>query len=85
MGTRSVRLDDEAEDALNDVTRVTGESITHAIKHGLLMYRMEVVNSRKPADFFKSYDLGEGGYALGSARNMSSILKDKLRAKKRNK
>lgn len=85
MGTRSVRLDDEAEEALEDVTRATGFTMTDAIKRGLLMFRAEVNESRKPSDFFNSYDFGEGGDALGSARDMNSLLKNKLRSRKRKK
>ena len=79
MSTRSVRLDEESEVALEDITRATGKSISSAIKHGLLLYRNEVNNSRKASDFFANYDIGEGGYALGPARNVSKILKMKLR------
>lgn len=81
MGTRSVRLDDEAESALNEIIDRTGCSISDAIKEGLLEYRLKTVASskKKPSDFFEEFDLGEGGYALAPAREAKSAVKDKLR------
>lgn len=83
MGTRSVRLDDEAEDALSDIIKMTGMSISDAIKNGLVTYREEAKseNKKNPSSFFKSIDLGSGGYSLGSARQSKAILKDKIKRK----
>jgi len=39
MGTRSVRLDEEAENALEEIVNCTGMSISDAIKQGLVAYR----------------------------------------------
>lgn len=80
MTTRSVRLDHEAEDALADIRRRSGQSISGAIKHSLIAARDAAVagQQRKPAEFFEDYDFGEGGEALGPARESSRLVKEHL-------
>ena len=87
MGTRSVRLDVEAEAALDDIINTTGVSISDAIKQGLLAYREKAlaVQTKKPADFFKALDLGDGGYALAPARQAKSAIRTKLSRKHNNR
>jgi hypothetical protein len=84
MGTRSVRLDDEAEDVLSDIVNRTGLSISDAIKQGLIVYHEKAMaaTARRPADFFAAYDLGEGGYSIGPARHSKALLKEKLHSKR---
>lgn len=86
MSTRSVRLDDEAEGVLSDIVNRTGLSISDAIKQGLIAYHEKAMAAtvRKPADFFADYDLGEGGYSIGAARNSKALLKEKLQSKRTN-
>ena len=85
MSTRSVRLDDEAEVALSDIVNRTGMSISDAIKQGLIAYRETALATvvRPPAVFFADFDLGEGGYTPGPARQAKTLVKEKLRAKKK--
>lgn len=80
MSTRSVRLDDEAEEALSEIISRTGLSISDAIKQGLIEYRKLALatTTRKPADFFNEFDLGEGGYSLSPARDSKQAIKNKL-------
>ena len=78
MATRSVRLDNEAEQALTEVTNVTGQSISESIKHGLFLYQKEIQSKRKPSSFFEGKHL-EGGESLGDASNVSALLKAKLK------
>lgn len=84
MSTRSVRLDDEAEEALCDITSRTGLSISDAIKQGLIEYRKIALatTARKPADFFNEFDLGDGGYSISPARDSKQAIKNKLLSKK---
>lgn len=84
MSTRSVRLDDEAEEALADIISRTGLSISDAIIQGLIEYRKLALATakRKPADFFKDIDLGDGGYSIGRARESKQALKSKLASKR---
>jgi len=84
MSTRSVRLDEEAENALEEIVNCTGMSISDAIKQGLVAYRqiaMETV-TKQPAEFFKKFDLGKGGYSIGDARQSKLLLKEKIRSKR---
>jgi len=87
VSTRSVRLDDEAEKALSEIVGRTGLSISDAIKQGLIVYREKSLEStaRKPADFFNEFDLGEGGYSIGSARQAKTLVKQKLHARRAKK
>lgn len=80
MSTRSVRLDDEAEAALSDIVNRTGLSISDAIKQGLIVYQEKSLATAKhlPADFFRDFDLGQGGYTAGPARQAKNLLKNKL-------
>lgn len=82
MGTRSVRLDDEAEDVLSEILKRTGLSISDAIKQGLIAYQEKTQSelTNKPSDFFKNYDFGNGGYSIGPARHSRSILKEKIKS-----
>ena len=77
MGTRSVRLDDESESVLNDITRSTGKSITDVFKRSLELYLQEVNSARTPSDFFKDRELSSG-HSIGDARNASTLLKKKI-------
>ena len=87
MSTRSVRLDDEAELALEDIVKRTGMSISDAIKQGLVSYReIAMTNAlKRPADFFTQFDLGEGGYTIGAARDSKSLLNNKIKQSVRRK
>lgn len=80
MSTRSVRLDDEAEEALGDIIARTGMSISDAIKQGLIEYHKLVLatSKRKPTDFFNEFDLGDGGYSISPARDSKQAIKSKL-------
>ena len=85
MSTRSVRLDKEAESALEEIMARKGLSISGAIKEGLLEYRTKVANSseKRPADFFSTFDLGSGGYAVAPAREAKQAIKKQLEKRRR--
>ncbi len=80
MTTRSVRLDDEAEHALAEIRLRSGHSISSAIKLSLLSFRDNALSlqDRRPSEFFMGYDFGEGGYAIGPARDSRRIVREKL-------
>ena len=65
MGTRTVRLDEESEQALEEVRQQTGLSVSAALKKGLLVLRDEVSSqaTTTPYDIYRELDLGPGGYA----------------------
>jgi len=87
MSTRSVRLDDEAEFALEDIVKRTGMSISDAIKQGLISYREIALKTalKHPSDFFNQFDLGDGGYTSGTARESKYLLRSKIKEKARHK
>jgi hypothetical protein len=65
MGIRTVRLDDETEKVLAQVTKKTGWSVSTALKRGVLALRNEVGQSSQQSAFeiYRRLDLGPGGYA----------------------
>ena len=83
MGTRSVRLDDEAEDVLSEIVKRTGLSISDAIKQGLIAFRdkSQSDSTNKPSNFFKNYDFGDDDCSLGPARQSKTILREKLKSR----
>ena len=85
MGTRSVRLDEEAESALAEIIGRTGLSISEAIKNGLIEYQelSRHRSTKSPADFFDTFDLGEGGYSFAPARQAKEAIKTKLKNKRK--
>jgi len=85
VATRTVRLDDEAERALQEIVQATGLSKSAALKKGLLLLRDEVVQytQRDPYDIYRQLDLGPGGYAISPSsqtrHGVQEALKKKLR------
>jgi hypothetical protein len=84
MATRTVRLDDEAEQALKEVRAATGLPISEALKRGLRSLRDQVRDGagRAPYEIYRELDLGAGGYASTPSsdvkRGVRRVLKKKL-------
>lgn len=85
MATRTVRLDDEAEAALQQIRDATGLPISEALKQGLqsLKQRVEHDSERTPYDVFKQLDLGQGGYAAGPSTDARRLVIAAIRKKLR--
>jgi predicted DNA-binding protein len=85
MGIRTVRLDDETEKVLKQVTQKTGWSVSAALKRGLLVLRDEVTRraTRLPFEVYRRLDLGPGGYAIGPSTETRRGMQDALRRKRR--
>lgn len=83
MGTRTVRLDDEAEKTLAKLRKVTGLSISEVLKRGLSAYEEQAMQqaARHPFTIYRELDLGEGGYAIEPARHAKSAIKEAIRRK----
>ncbi len=66
MGLRTVRLDDETEKVLTQVTKKTGWSVSTALKRGVLALQGEAGHSSARSAFkiYSRLDLGPGGYAI---------------------
>lgn len=85
MATRTVRLDDEAEAALQQIRKATGLPISEALKLGLRSLRQRVVQEagRTPYDVYQQLDLGPGGYAIAPSTDTRRGVADALRRKLR--
>jgi hypothetical protein len=85
MGVRTVRLDDETEKALQDVTRRTGWSVSAALKRGLIVLRDQVMQQAQgtPFDVYRRLDLGPGGYAIAPSTDTRRGIATALRRKSR--
>jgi hypothetical protein len=85
MATRTVRLDEEAEKALQEVQAATGLPISEALKRGLRSLQEQVRSEagRTPYDVYRALDLGPGGYAIApstaSRRGVREAIRRKLR------
>jgi hypothetical protein len=82
---RSVRLDDEAEQALEEIRKATGASISDALKQGLLVVREALRQDAvaAPYDIYASIDIGPGGYAAVPASEAKTGVRDLIHAKHR--
>jgi len=85
VATRTVRLDDEAETALQQIRKATGWPISEALKQGLRFLRHRVVQEaeRTPYDVYQPLDLGPGGYAIAPSADTRQGVADALRRKLR--
>ena len=85
MTIRTVRLDDATEKVLAEVVKVTGLSVSAAMKKGLLALRDEVAREaqRVPYDIYKELDLGPGGYAVAPATKTREGVRAAIRRKLR--
>lgn len=85
MGKRTVQLDDEAEKTLERLRHITGLSISEVMKYGLKAYEDQALQqaTHRPYEIYRDLDLGEGGYAVASARDAKSSVSDAIRRKHR--
>ena len=83
MGTRTVRLDDEAEAALDEIVRGTGLSISGALKQGLITLRENLAKQghQFPYDIYATLDLGPGGYAIAPSTDARRGMQEAIRRK----
>jgi hypothetical protein len=85
MSIRTVRLDEETEQVLHQIIRVTGLSVSAALKKGLLALREDMAKHAQhlPYDIYQELDLGPGGYATAPStatrRGVQEALRKKLR------
>jgi hypothetical protein len=83
MATRTVRLDDEAEQALADVRRATGLPISEALKRGLRALRDQVRDApaRTAYDVFKELEPAPGGSAIAPSTDVRRGVRSAIRKK----
>ena len=85
MATRTVRLDDEAERALQEIRQATGLPMSEALKRGLRVLRSQVRrrSSRPPYAIYAELDLGPGGYGPAPSTEAKSTIRAILKQKHR--
>jgi len=85
MATRTVRLDDEAEKALQEVQAATRLPISEVLKRGLRSLQQQVRREagRTPYDVYQELDLGPGGYAIAQSTDTRRGVRDAIRRKLR--
>lgn len=83
MGLRTVRLDEETENILKQVTKKTGWSVSTTLKRGIFELRDAV--SRRPQrsafEIYRRLDLGPGGYAIAPSTDTRRGVQLALRRK----
>lgn len=85
MGTKTIRLDEETEQILQQIIQSTGLSISGALKKGLHVLHREIDQHihRTPCDVYRELDLGPGGYAIAPSTQTRQGVKKALRKKHR--
>jgi hypothetical protein len=85
MATRTVRLDDEAEAALQQIREATGLPVSEALQQGLqsLKQRVGEKSGRRSYDLYQQLDLGPGGDAMAPSINTRRGVAIALRKKHR--
>ena len=83
MAMRTVRLDEEAEEALALITQHTGLSISSALKQGLMVLKDQVAldEQQTPYAIYQSLDLGDGGDAIAPSTETRRGVQDAIRRK----
>jgi hypothetical protein len=83
MVMRTVRLDQDSEQALAELVRETGLSISGVLKEGLLALRARRSgeSSATAWDLYRELDLGPGGYASVPSTEVKQGVRDALRRK----
>ena len=83
MGTRTVRLDEQAERALSEVRQHTGLNVGEALRKGLFLLREQVRKdaSAKPYEVYRSLELGPGDESAPPARRAKETAGAAIRRK----
>jgi hypothetical protein len=82
MGSRTVRLDEDAEKILERLVRDTGLSISAVFKRGLLALKdQQAQETRRTAyEIYEGLDLGPGGYAIAPSTKTRRGVKKAIRS-----
>lgn len=89
MGERIVQLDATAEAKLAALQRVTGLSVAEILNQSLAIYADAIGAGpddweamSNPYEYYRTLDLGPGGYAYGPAEKMEELLPRIIREKR---
>lgn len=85
MATRTVRLDNDSEEILEQLIKATGLSTSGVLKEGLRALCDRLEAEEKPARFafeiYQELDLGPGGYAIAPSDEVREGVLAALRRK----
>jgi hypothetical protein len=83
MATRTVRLDEETEEALDQIRAATGLRVSEALKRGIRALRAEIARDREvaPWDIYREIELGRGGEAKAPSNRVKGVLRTIVRRK----
>jgi len=83
MATRTVRFDDDTEEALHEVRAATGWPISEVMKRGVQAMREHIRRrpARLPYDIYEELDLGPGGYAIAPSADTRAGVRLALKRK----
>lgn len=83
MAVRTVRLDDDSERILSELTEQTGMTISAVLKEGLLALRNRRTElpRRTAYEIYQELDLGPGGYAIAPSTESRRGVREALRRK----
>ena len=84
MALRTVRLDDDSEQVLTELTKETGMTISAVLKEGLLALRDRLAQSsprRTAWEIYEELDLGPGGYAIAPSTDVRRGVQEAIRRK----
>ncbi|HEY0554335.1 MAG TPA: ribbon-helix-helix protein, CopG family [Thermoanaerobaculia bacterium] len=81
LASRTVRLDEDTEEILDQLVKETGLSISAVFKEGILALRdrMAAQPTRSAYDIYRELDLGPGGYASAPATETRSGAREAIR------
>lgn len=83
MAVRTVRLDDDSEEILSQLTQKTGLSISGVLKEGLQVLRERLAEApgKSAYEIYEELDLGPGGYATVPSTETRRGVKEAIRRK----
>jgi len=83
MALRTVRLDEDTEEILEQLVSSTGLSISAVFKQGLmaLRERLSGEGSRSAYEIYEELDLGPGGYAIAPSTETRRGVREAIRRK----
>jgi len=83
MASRTVRLDDDSEEILEELVQDTGLSESAVVKRGLFELRDRLVPKpdRNAWEIYQALDLGPGGYAIAPSTDTRNGVREAIRRK----
>jgi len=83
MSSRTVRLDEETDEILQQLKKVTGLSISEILKRGIHAIKAELSQNPGQTAFaiFESLDLGPGGHAIAPSTSTREGVRNSIRKK----